>query len=364
MTDSTFEGIEDSTFRVLRFSDSRSVRYEAYRAAWYDRGEAVNLDSFSESAPIHLDIETTATCDLKCGSNLTNPEGFCQVWTHEHLRKEGFSRRKFKPGFMDPADFYSIINDADDLGVKSVKLNFRGEPTLHPYIEEFVFKAASTGFADVMLNTNGNGGARKDPELFAKIVKNGIINLMFSVDACTPEVYHKQRVQGKWDLLLNSVRSAILIRDMGFGSPDCRIRVSAVRTKLNKDQIDSGQFEEFWIDKIGVDWASVSECYFPAGIAHDWQAAEWEQMKPTEFKCADPFRRMVVTWDLGSSLPCCQGFTKQVNGGTVIDDGGINLYEAWASSQFHLLRTRHRCNMWDLEPMCVECPLTKKVVEV
>ena len=124
-----------------------------------------------------------------------------------------------------------------------------------------------------MMNTNGNGGARKKPELFAQIVEAGITDLMFSVDACDPETYHRQRVGGSWEILLNSVRSAVRARAEGKGAPDCRIRASVVRTHLNAEAVDSGRMEEFWKGKMGVDWMSISECYFPAGTQHHWKAA-------------------------------------------------------------------------------------------
>jgi hypothetical protein len=346
----------DNTFRILKKDDKRSGTYQAYRKEWDRRG--TELDECN--APLHLDIETTAVCDLKCGSNLKNPDGFCQIWTHKHIRKEGFKNHIYKPGMLSPDDYYRVLYEAVQSSVESVKLNFRGEPSLHPYIVEFTQKAAFEGFIDIMMNTNGNGGARKNPEIFSEIVKAGITNLMFSVDACSRNVYTQQRVNGDWNTLLNSVRSAVLARYMGLGNPDCRVRVSAVRTKLNASQIDSGEFEEFWIDKIGVDWASISECYFPGGVKHDWQACMWAQMFPSEFQCADPFRRMVVTWDLESTLPCCQGYTKQFDGGSLISK---TIGEAWNSPRFQDLRAAHRERTWDTTPMCVDCPLTKKVVK-
>jgi len=47
----------------------------------------------------------------------------------------------------------------------------------------------------------GQGGlhlglARKQPDLFAKIVEAGITDLMFSVDACDPETYQRVRDSG------------------------------------------------------------------------------------------------------------------------------------------------------------------------
>ena len=59
------------------------------------------------------------------------------------------------------------------MGVSSIKLNYRGEPSLHPEIVSFVSQAADHGFPDIMMNTNGNGGARTRPELFAELVGSG-----------------------------------------------------------------------------------------------------------------------------------------------------------------------------------------------
>ena len=168
---------------------------------------------------------------------------------------------------MDPVLYGRLIQQCADMGVSSIKLNYRGEPSLHPRIVSFVREAAGLGFPDIMMNTNGNGLARKQPDLFAQIVEAGITDLMFSVDACDPETYHRQRVGGNWEMLLNSVRSAVRARAEGKGAPDCRIRASVVRTHLNAEAVDSGRMEEFWKGKMGVDWMSISECYFPAGTA-------------------------------------------------------------------------------------------------
>jgi hypothetical protein len=361
---------KDPTFKTLVKDPERSQRYQDYRKAWDERAETMDPGEF----PIHMDVETVATCDLKCGSNQKNPEGFCQVWTHEHIRKLGFEDKHYNrpdhipKGMMDPYKFYNLVSEARDAGVMSVKLNYRGEPSLHPDIDTFVLFCAKEGFEDIMMNTNGNGGARKDPEIFAKIVKAGITSLNFSVDSSCQSTYSKQRVRGDWSRLVNSVRSAVLARDMGFGSQDLRIRASAVRTSLNMGEIDSGRLEEFWVDEIGVDWVSVSECYFPAGFAHEWRAVDWEQVTARDFTCADPFRRMVVTWNLEHTLPCCQGFTKEWDGGELYKYTDRNqISNCWLSNSFEQMRRLHTNKVWDVAfagKMCQECALTKKPVRV
>jgi hypothetical protein len=132
--------------------------------------------------------------------------------------------------------------------------------------------------------------------------------------------------------------------------------------------------ESFWKNEMGVDWMSVSECYFPAGVEHQWKAAEWKQLAASEFQCPDPFRRMVVTWDGKHTMPCCQGFTLEIDGGAVTAVQGREgrnqtIQEAWASPNFERLRAAHRQKTWDQpgtegESICRSCAVTKKPTPV
>ena len=56
---------KDPTFRVLGTEPTRSERYQAYREEW-NRREA-DLDAADH--PVHVDLETVAVCDLRCGSS-------------------------------------------------------------------------------------------------------------------------------------------------------------------------------------------------------------------------------------------------------------------------------------------------------
>jgi hypothetical protein len=80
---------------------------------------------------------------------------------------------------------------------------------------------------------------------------------------------------------------------------------------------------------------------------------------------------MVVTWDGKHTMPCCQGFTLEIDGGAVTGNGGRTqtIQEAWASPNFERLRSAHRLNTWDRggtegEPICRSCAVTKKPTPV
>ena len=157
-------------------------------------------------------------------------------------------------------------------------------------------------------------------------------------------------------------------RNEGKGAQDLKIRASVVRTGINAHDLDSGRMEEFWRKEMGVDWMSISECYLPAGARHSWQAAHWTDLTAAEFQCPDPFRRMVVTWDGRHTMPCCQGFTLEIDGGPVVPNlqgpAMSSLQEVWLSPNFERLRAAHRHRTWDRpagqgEPICRNCAVTK-----
>jgi hypothetical protein len=90
-------------------------------------------------------------------------------------------------------------------------------------------------------------------------------------------------------------------------------------------------------------------------------------MTAEEFQCPDPFRRMVVTWDGRHTMPCCQGFTLEIDGGPVVgrpDRMPSSIGLIWASPNFERLRRAHRERSWDRngsegEPICRHCAVTK-----
>ena len=97
----------DNNFHLEVGRDQRENddEYNNYRKAWHELPLYRNPGSF----PLHLDIELTTTCNLKCiqcFQSFDPPE----------------------PQFMDFELYKKII----DQGPKAVKLNYRGEPLLYP----------------------------------------------------------------------------------------------------------------------------------------------------------------------------------------------------------------------------------------
>ena len=101
-------------------------KYLKYRHDWFEQPKKCIRDRiFSEKLndlniiPLCIDIETAAICDLACP--------FC------------FRQFAATPDNIIDASFcYNLIDQAAELGVPSIKFNWRGEPLLHPKLPDFI----------------------------------------------------------------------------------------------------------------------------------------------------------------------------------------------------------------------------------
>ena len=100
-------------------------KYKEYRYLWHNQPKKCYEQSISSEllehgyAPLSVDIETAAICDLACP--------FC-------YRESLATPDKI----MSQALFENIVDQAVDMGVPSIKLNYRGEPLMHPKLYQMV----------------------------------------------------------------------------------------------------------------------------------------------------------------------------------------------------------------------------------
>ena len=142
-------------------------KYFAYRKKWKDYPQKRIVGNF----PLHLDIESTNTCNLNCPMCGRN-------WMKERL------------GFIDFGLYKKIINQAAKYHLPSVKLNYRGEPLLHPKISEMVRYAKEKGILEVQFNTNGLLLNEKKAK---ELIEAGLDRIIFSFDGATKKTYEKIR---------------------------------------------------------------------------------------------------------------------------------------------------------------------------
>ena len=152
--------------------------FEKYRLDWKNYPKIIysNKNEFEKikndiQGPLCIDIEIAAVCDLAC------PHCFREyILTPDKIMK------------FDT--FKAIINSAVQMKVPSIKLNWRGEPLLHPKIRDFIDYAKKKGIIEVAINTNAT---HLNEKMALDLIESGLDLIIYSFDGGTKETYEKMR---------------------------------------------------------------------------------------------------------------------------------------------------------------------------
>lgn len=303
--------------------------YQEYRRLW----NAAPTEGITTPYPLNLDIEITNKCNLACP--------FCvREYMHGNL------------GMMSMETYYYIM---EEIGghlacngklipskVGAVKLNWRGEPTLHPDLADMVGIAKACLIPEVSINTNGT---KLTPILSKKLIEARIDRIIISIDSITPELYEAQRVGAKLETVLKNLKSLIKLRDALSvnGRPYIRIQ----KVDLPECHLENDDYMSFFLN-MGVDAVAINTFKQKDETLVDWEPNP----------CAQPFQRMGATWD-GYYYPCCQGqlFPRI---GNVKD---MSVETAWLSPTMNNLRRMHGTGKQAEIPACRKCETTRPVEE-
>ena len=216
--------IIDSDLKIL---EKFKKRFKEYRKNWtqqprnfYNNG----LESFKKninlSNPMCVDIEIASICDLGC------PHCFREyVITPDKI--------------MDEKLFYNIIDEISEMNVPSIKLNWRGEPLLHPKISEFIRYAKNKSILDVSINTNATTLTQKKSE---ELILSGLDQIIYSFDGGTKSTYEKMRPgrfkSNKFEKVYENIKLFNELRKkLNFRFPITKIQM--VMTKDTRDEVDN-----------------------------------------------------------------------------------------------------------------------------
>jgi len=246
------------------FSNASDERVKEYRRKWRENPVQHHLERF----PIHLDIESTSICNLKCI--------FCAS-TYEC----------YTYGTMSFDLFRQIIDEGSIKGLCSIKLNFRGEPLLQPKIAEMVAYAKRRGILDVFFNTNAT---LLTEDIGKKLIMGGLDRLIVSFEGVTPEVYERNRVGATFNTVVDNIRNFVRLR-RSLGSATPVVRLQTVAVDESPDYLE--RYREFWHD-----WADEMTC-----VDRRDELADYSDCSSAGWECPDPWRRLLITWD-GQILTC------------------------------------------------------------
>jgi wyosine [tRNA(Phe)-imidazoG37] synthetase (radical SAM superfamily) len=298
--------------------------YVEYRRLW----TAAPVEGISLPYPLNLDLEVTNCCNLRCP--------FC-------IRETGVG----KEGFMDMETYFSIMEEiGGHLGfngklipakVGAIKLNWRGEPTLHPDLVDMVGMAKAMLIPEVSINTNGT---KLTPVLSKKLIEARIDRIIISVDSIDPVLYESQRVGAKLEPVLKNIESLIKLRDtLSYnGRPYVRVQ----KVDLPEGRLENEEYVDFFL-KMGCDSVAINSYKSKALDGQEWEANP----------CAMPFQRLICTWD-GYFYPCCEGNRFKPIGN--IHD--MSIETAWLSPLMNRLRKAHSTGQQNTIDACKRCGVT------
>ncbi len=196
--------------RVNAWERALPAAYFEYRRKWEEYPKQRIVKAF----PVHLDIEATSHCNLKC-----------VMCPRTEMIEEGTF---WKVQHFDMDLYRRLVEEGREKGLCSIKFNYLGEPLLNPRLVEMILFAKENGVVDVMFNTNA---AALTERTARELIDSGLDKLFFSFDSPYREHYNKIRVNADYDKVLQNIKNFMRFRAEMIPKPFTR--VSMVRMKEN-----------------------------------------------------------------------------------------------------------------------------------
>lgn len=235
----------------------------------------------------------------------------------------------FKQAYMLPETFKKIINDAANLGVHSVKTNWRGESTMNPWfpamtlrLKEIAEERKDGTFIDRITNSNFKF-INKVPDIMKGLCAQTKVKV--SYDSFRKEVFEKQRAGGNHDVTTTNI-------DLFYNWPgrDNILVIQAVRTSLNKDEDIEHEAKKRWPDAI----ISIRDMV-EGRVNKDLDTLKHKERDYSERQsCIQAHARLIFDTQ-GVATACCPDIRQELKLG---DINKMTITEIWNSPEAIKLR--------------------------
>ena len=291
-------------------------RYKFYKANKFHK---------EYDAPPYLLLEPVSACNLRC------PMCF-QV-------DKTFTRKPFM-GMMKWELFTRIVDEAEELGVGSITLASRGEPTMHPkYSEMLKYIAKKKNIFELKTNTNATFLTE---EICHSLFQSGITTVVISADHYEKEKFEQLRKGSNYEKIVKNVILLNEIRNKFYKDTKTEVRVSGI--DLYKD-LDRNKFNNFW--KPYCDTVSVSYA------VERWDTYSNTPHPEINSPCSFLWDRMYIWWD-GKCNPCDADYKSHMSYGDV---SSSTIKEVWNSDKLKEFRIMHLSQKRKCLNPCDRCGL-------
>lgn len=174
---------KESALFVYHRGKGHAFRFFRNRISWHIYPRLHRLTDF----PDHVDIEASSACNMRCP--------MCFTITDEFKTNVRLTVMKFDL-------FKKIVDECVENGAFSIRLSWRGEPTLNPKFIEMARYAKTHGILEVSSLTNA---LKLTPEMFEELVDMQMDWLTISFDGMG-ETYNRIRKPAKFDEAVAKIR--------------------------------------------------------------------------------------------------------------------------------------------------------------
>ncbi len=330
----TFMLSEMQNNKSLQFYNSLSrikEKYKWYRDSWANFPDLAYQKKYNAKdlkkikfPPLCVDLELAAVCDLACP--------FCYrnfIATPDKIMKKELA--------------FKIIDQCKELGVPSMKFNWRGEPLMHPNLSEIINYAKNNGVIETIINTNATHLNNKVSE---KIIQSGLDILIYSFDGGTKETYEKMRPgrfkENTFEEVYKNIKNFNEMK-LKLNSKFPRTQIQMIITKDTVNEIDS-YYKLFSniVDDVSVkNFTDRGENLDALSEDEKIKVMNFCESKKIKFKnylrdsennlyvsqsrlpCEQPLQRLMVTYD-GVVSMCCYDWGSYYPVGYLDEKGFIN----------------------------------------
>jgi len=299
-----------------------AVAYKIYRNFWDKAGEG-KLETLH---PIHVDLELSSACDSRCA--------FCPITPNNESSPKNSI---FPTGYMSPVLFKKIVDEIEGRTL-SLKLNWRGEATLHPRFGELIDYVMDKDFIEVMINTHGNYPLRKRGSI------HKLDKVIFSIDSLDRKKYEQIRRNLSFGRLIQNFEAAYL-HYKDHGHP--KIKINMTVTKQNQDEVN--HFKGYFPKDVEVRFAPVFE---RTAKSSSYKLANMKIMGRKN--CKYPMQRVMVSWN-GKTTACCVPWNLEKSDLITGDANVSTIKEIWASAKTRALQNQAKKARYVAFEACKNC---------
>jgi len=291
--------------------------------------------SYVPALPVHITIEPTNFCNLRCPVCETG----CRILERPQ-------------GFMSLDNFKKII-DKIYKHTNTLMFYFMGEPFLNKDAYEMIkYAKAKNIFVEACTNGDFVDGR--------KLIDSGIDKISFQIGGTAQETHQIYRVNSNLEKILNNIKEAIKRKKETDAKTE--IILGFIIMKHNERQIS-----DFWklAKDLEIKGEIISPCVRDEGQGklflpederywiYDKKAFEKGILKPKnplKNSCWWIWHSLVITWD-GNVVPCCRDPRANYIMGNILNE---NLKDIWNNKRYRTFRKQILTNQKNI-PICQLC---------